>query len=71
MIGFCDLKLEDVLKKMHDENLSYNDAVSKLDEEIIEAEHQRELKELYDNVNENDDTHSWFDDHDEPGDYDF
>jgi hypothetical protein len=45
MIGFYDLKLDDVLQKMHNENLSYNEAVDKLDEEKWMEERTRKVNE--------------------------
>jgi hypothetical protein len=45
MIGFYDLQLNDVLKKMHSEDLSYNEAVAKLEEERWMEERTKAVNE--------------------------
>ncbi len=74
MIGFYDLQLDDVLKKMHSEDLSYNEAVAKLDEERSMGEWTKAVNEAssdeYDRVVREDIARD-FREMDDPGDYDF
>lgn len=74
MIGFYDSQLDDVLKKMHSEDLSYNEAVAKLDEERSMKEWTKAVNEAssdeYDMV-VREDIERDFREMDDPGDYDF
>lgn len=74
MIGFYDLQLDDVLKKMHSEDLSYNEAVAKLDEERSMEEWTKTVNEAssdeYDRI-VREDIERDFKEMDDPGDYDF
>ena len=74
MIGFYDLQLDDVLKKMHSEDLSYNEAVAKLDEEQWMEERTKAVNEAssdeYDRI-VREDIERDFREMDDPGDYDF
>ena len=74
MIGFYDLQLDDVLRKMHSEDLSYNEAVAKLDEEKWQEEYDREVNEAssdeFDRI-VREDIERDFREMEDPGDYDF
>ena len=60
-----------ILQLMHDENLSYLEAVNKLEEERLEAEHQQFLKEAYAIEHDHDDVGYVGYEYDEIGDYDW